>query len=151
MHIVTRGPEYYIPLRKTLVPIQTIMLIVVLYILGIDLVVQSIRWHRTPSYHNLLIIMSADAWGVIYCIVAVILTLGTVLFQRHRMVYNISHTLVLMLLTLWEAAFIIRWLTDGATTIVNVVSWGVYIYLAIRSALLWRDSVGTVMETLDGG
>lgn len=115
------------------IPVQTVILPVILGLFGLSLIFQSVRWTRTPSYGNLLHILSADVWGVIHLLVAALFVVS-ILLRPQRMVSVIAHTLGFVLLAGWELAFVVRYLTDGATTIVNVVSWGTYLFLLILSA-----------------
>jgi hypothetical protein len=113
--------------------LTTLIIVGVLVGLGLGLVLQSDRFHRTPAYANLLGIMSADNWGYIHLGVAVMMLLGLV-FWDNRALNIASHTVAGVLLLVWEAAFIIRYLTDSATTVVNVMSWGAYLFLLLGSA-----------------
>ena len=111
-------------------PVPTVAITVILAVFGVALIVQSDRWARTPAYGNLLRIFSADSWGYVYLGVAVAMCAG-ILLRRHRMVRLAAHTLAGILLLVWEGAFFIRWVTDGSTTVANVVAWGGYVSLAI--------------------
>lgn len=106
----------------------------VLAIFGTMLVVQSDRWYKTPAYGNLLHIMTADTWGYVYLGIATLMCFGLI-FWGSRRVNVATHTLAFVVLAAWEVGFIIRYLTDQSTTIVNVVSWGTYIFLVVSSAL----------------
>lgn len=116
-------------------PKQTIGLAVILLALGGDMVLRSSRWYRTPSYGNLLKIMSADAWGAVYLSVALVVVAGLVL-KTNRVIRLAGHTLAFVLLLGWEFAFVIRSITDSGTTIANVVSWGTFLTLAVWSGQL---------------
>lgn len=111
-------------------PVQTVAVTVILAIFGVALIAQSSRWAHTPAYGNLLRIFSADVWGVIHLGVAAMMLAG-ILLPAYRLVRLAAHTLSGVLLLVWEGAFIIRYLTDSATTVVNVVSWGVYLMLVV--------------------
>lgn len=124
------------PRRRWGVPAQTVAVTVVLTGLGLDMVIRSARWYKTPAYGNLLKIMSADAWGAIYLAVAAAMVLGMVLRTR-RPIRVAAHTLAFVLLIGWEFAFGIRAVTDPATTIANVMSWGAYVFLTVWSGQLF--------------
>lgn len=114
-------------------PAQTAAMIVIFILLGTMLVLQSGRWARTPAYGNLLRILSADTWGYLYLGVGIFLAAGLV-WQARRIISVMAHTVAFVLLSAWEAGFIVRYFTDSATTIVNVVSWGAYLFLLVVSA-----------------
>jgi hypothetical protein len=106
--------------------------------IGVGLTTQPDRFANTPSYANLLISAPAQLWGCAYIVVAT-------LFIAWRLVQTTStvphpgfgifvHTVALALTAWWWVAFIIRYATDDGTTIVNVVSWGVFLSLIARSA-----------------
>jgi hypothetical protein len=103
--------------------------------IGVTLIVQPARYDNTPSYGLLLELLSQTAWGVIYLVVASSLGAGIVCarWRRGRLVAVVSHTAAIALTSVWTAAFIVRWFTDSGTTIVNVVSWSVYLALLARS------------------
>lgn len=111
-------------------PVQTVVVTVILAVFGVALIAQSDRWAHTPAYGNLLRIFSADVWGVIHLCVAAAMVTG-ILLPAYRLVRLAAHTLAGVLLLVWEGAFIIRYLTDSGTTIVNVVSWGTYLMLVV--------------------
>lgn len=116
-------------------PGQTVLITMVLVVFGIGLIAQSDRWARTPAYGLLLQITTADVWGLVYLAAAALMTAAIALRTR-RIVQLVAHTLTVMLLGMWEFAFIVRYITDSATTVVNVVSWSTYLFLAVWSALL---------------
>jgi hypothetical protein len=114
-----------------------VIMTVVFFCLGITLWLQPYRYHNTPSYANLLETIPTWGWAIIYLVTAA-LCLGCVL-TRAKWLVTVSHTIGITLLAIWWFAFWIRWLTDGGTTIVNVLSWGVFLYLMIRSAAKLDD------------
>lgn len=124
MSDVTSVPRLWRP------PVQTIAVTIILAVFGVALVTQSDRWARTPAYGNLLHIFSADMWGAVHLGVAATMVAG-MLLPAYRVVRVAAHTLAGVLFLVWESAFVIRYLTDSSTTIVNVVSWSVYVMLAI--------------------
>jgi hypothetical protein len=114
-------------------PVATLAVIAIFVVFGLGLVLQPQRWHNTPSYANLLVIMSAPAWGAVYFVIAVVL-IASVLLRSSRMLAISAHTLAFLLLLTWEAAFVVRWATDAGTTVVNVISWATYLSLVVYSA-----------------
>jgi hypothetical protein len=116
-------------------PCSTIATTIILGVIGLALIFQSNRWGRTPSYANLLAIFSADTWGCVYLAISV--GMGLCLMMRHQRIFCVlAHTAAFVLLLGWEFGFIVRYLTDSATTIANVVSWATYIGIVVWSALL---------------
>ena len=91
-------------------------------VLGTDLLVQPDRFERTPSYANLLDILPQAIWGAIYLTAATIL-IGSIVMRHHRPFAVLAHTVAFCLVATWLTAFVVRWVTDDATTIVNVMSW----------------------------
>jgi hypothetical protein len=118
------------PHRKP--PLPTLGLVILLIIFGLALVFQSRRWSHTPAYGNLLQIFHAPIWGFVYLGAATLLLVGLLL--EVRSVNIAGHTLAFILLATWELAFFVRWVTDPFTTIANVVAWGYYLSLLMRSA-----------------
>jgi uncharacterized membrane protein len=117
------------------------MMTVVFFCLGVTLWVQPSRYHNTPSYANLLELMPTWGWGCVYLGIAALCV--SCLLHSARLITTITHTAGITLLTVWWLAFWIRWLTDGGTTIVNVLSWGVFLYLMVRSAMKLGDQANT--------
>jgi hypothetical protein len=104
-------------------------------IFALSLILQPARWGKTPAYHNLLIIMPAQAWGAAFAVVSVML--GVALWQwRRRWMSTLALSLGLAITTTWCAAFIIRWLTSANTTPETWVSWAVFGFLLLRALLL---------------
>ncbi len=110
----------------------TYMLIVAYIAIGVGLTLQPSRFANTPSYANLLAFAASQVWGVMYLTVAALLV--TWRLSKVRWLGVTSHTLGIVLTLWWWAAFIIRYITDNGTTIVNIVSWGVFLFLVARSA-----------------
>lgn len=127
-------------------PASTLGLVVIFIAFGLGLVFQASRWSSTPAYGNLLIIFSAPTWGYIYLTVGIVMLVA--MFTRtFRLISLIAHTIAFVLLVSWEAAFIIRYLTDTKTTIANVVAWAAYLALVLRSATLIDTNLTTVSIT----
>jgi hypothetical protein len=93
------------------------------------------RFDRTPAYATLLAMLPQQIWALIYGVAAV-LVVASVIRPRWRPLVTVTHTFSITLLAVWWVAFLIHWLTDSNTTIVNVLTWGVFLYLATRSAWL---------------
>lgn len=133
--------------RLWLVDPRSYMLTLVLICLtiGFTLIFQPHRYDNTPSYANLLEIMPQLYWGLIYILVALLYTAGII--QPHsRPLLVLVHTAGSILFVSWLLAFVVRWLTDNGTTVVNVVSWGVFLSLVVRSAVLVRGDVRSPRE-----
>lgn len=109
--------------------------------IGVTLIVQPYRYDNTPSYAVLLQIADQGAWGTAYLVIAAGIGASAVSTGRRysRWLAVTSHTAAIALTGAWLAAFVVRWLTDDGTTIVNIVSWSVYLALLIRSALQLDD------------
>jgi hypothetical protein len=100
--------------------------------LALALWFQPSRFGNTPSYANLLNIFRPHTWAVLYAIPAVLMILSLWHYTAKKLVI-LTHALTIALLAVWEFAFVVRWLTDDRTTVVNVLSWGYMLYLATRS------------------
>lgn len=98
---------------------------------GLALIFQPLRWSRTPAYGILLSIFKPEVWGTVYLIVAAIIL--TSILSQSRSLIVMAHTLAVALSTGWLAAFTVRYLTDSATTIVNVVSWSTFTGILLYS------------------
>ena len=101
---------------------------------GVDLFVQPERWDNTPSYANLLDIFDQQIWGSIYLAVAVVMVVS-IAKPNIRTLAVVAHTMAAALILAWLLAFIIRWLNNSGTTIVNPVMWSVLLYLIVHSLL----------------
>lgn len=119
-----------------------VVMAIVFYALGITLWFQPGRYSNTPSYANLLDIAPQYAWGLIYMAAA---TLKIIAIARYanRLLVVVTHTVGITLVSVWLAAFIVRYLTDAGTTIVNVCSWSVFLYLVVRSALMVDEHISS--------
>lgn len=103
--------------------------------LALALWLQAERFDNTPSYATLLQIFPQYVWALIYFFAAILNGLGVRCSSRVLLI--VAHTFSIGLLAAWWLAFVIRWVTDThGTTPVNVLSWGVFMYVAIRSARL---------------
>jgi hypothetical protein len=107
---------------------------VVFTAIGLTLMLQPGRYANTPSYANLLDLARQQTWSVAY-LVAAALKVAAICRPSHRTLAVITHTVSITLVGVWLGAFVIRWATDDGTTIVNVSSWSVYLYLVVRTAL----------------
>jgi hypothetical protein len=102
---------------------------------GLGMLFQSARFSRTPAYGNLTQVLDIHIWAVIHLIVAALFAAYVSLIAS-RLFGIIVHIYGLIVVGTWWLAFVIRWLTDESTTIVNVVSWGVLLLIMGRSASL---------------
>lgn len=114
---------------------RTIVMTTVFTALALGLGFQGGRFTRTPAYANILDIANQTTWAIAHAFVAV-LVIGTFRYHTSRVYLTVTHTTSIILLATWWLAFVIRWFTDDSTTVVNVLSWGVFLYLAVRSLLL---------------
>lgn len=113
-------------------PVITYTVVLAFAAIGLGLVLQPARFGETPSYANLLHFAPAEVWGAVYLSVAGLLLVWR-LIQR-QWIGVAAHTLASILTLWWLMAFVVRYFTDDATTIVNVVSWTVYLSLVVRSS-----------------
>jgi hypothetical protein len=109
--------------------------------IGLALWLQPERWARTPSYGILLELFNQQWWGTCYLFVAALMT-GYLIRPQWRSLAVTAHTAAVVLLSVWLVAFIARYFSDSGTTIVNVVSWGAYLYLVVRSAVTIDSEAG---------
>ncbi len=110
-------------------------------LIGGGLLLQPARFERTPAYGNLIRIAHAQTWGVTYLAVAALLVSWGI--QRAPRWWGIFvHTIAAMLTVGWLAAFVYRYFTDKSTTVVNVVSWTVYLILVVESLFAIDDDGG---------
>jgi hypothetical protein len=113
-----------------------ILMTSVFFLLGATLWLQPGAYHNTPSYANLLDLVPTWGWGCAYLLAA---ALGlTTLIDTVRWLMLVTHVYGILLLLVWWFAFLVRWITDGwittgGTTIVNVLSWGVFICVMTAS------------------
>lgn len=124
----------------------TVMAVAYLFF-GLGLLLQPDRWDLTPAYKLLLDIFDQSVWGVIYLVVAAVLA-GSVWLLGGRVAIIVSHMLAIALTTVWFIAFVIRWITDRATTCVNPTNWLVLLAILVFSVLLLGSRPATVPPTL---
>jgi hypothetical protein len=103
--------------------------------LGLGMVLQPSRFSATPAYGNLTQVLDIRLWGAMYLAVAALFGVYTVLVTG-RLFGIVVHIPGAIVTGTWWLAFIIRWRTDDSTTVVNVVSWMVFILIIMRSASL---------------
>jgi hypothetical protein len=102
--------------------------------IGITLCTQQFRYSNTPSYHILLQVAPAWTWGIGYIVAGTLL--AAYVLRWHAIWFSaVVHCVAGFLSIWWLFSFILRYLTDDKTTIVNVCSWSVYTYLVVRSFL----------------
>lgn len=102
---------------------------------GLGMEIQPQRFSATPAYGNLTQILDIRWWGAMYLVVAVLFGIYTLLVTN-RMFGIVTHLLGLAVTGMWLLAFLIRWVTDQNTTVVNVASWLVLLLVIARSATL---------------
>lgn len=103
-------------------------------LIGVGLLAQPDRFSRTPAYGNLIRVFPATTWGMLYLVAAA--GLGLWMWGRLPAWWGIAvHTAAIMLVGGWLLAFIVRWVTDDSTTIVNVASWSTFLLLTLRSSM----------------
>lgn len=103
--------------------------------LGFDMLLQPDRFSSTPAYGTLTQVLDIRIWGACYLIAAVLLA-GFVSLVTNRQYGVLAHAVSGAVTLVWWFAFVIRWLSDPHTTAVNVVSWGVFLVVIIRSMTL---------------
>lgn len=123
-----------------------IALFAVCSFLALGLWFQPSRFSKTPAYANLLTLFPQYIWANLYAIVAILLA-ALIVFYDKPLLGAITFTATITLLLVWWSVFIVRWITDAGTTDVNVISWGVFLYLAMRAAWLTARHVDLPIET----
>jgi hypothetical protein len=101
-------------------------------VIGLSLILQGGRYSRTPSYAILLDLLPAWVWGIAYLVVSVLFAVYLMVYPT-RWLAIFAHTAGMILISWWWIGFVVRYFTDAATTPVNVVSWGLFLFLIIRS------------------
>jgi hypothetical protein len=132
-HLIPRKATRLAPI----VPVVMLPLFVValaLTAIGLGLLFQTSRFDNTPSYGNLLDLAPSSVWGVLH-VVSAALMFGSIRWPRMRGLAVTAHTFGIALVGSWLLAFMVRYLTDTGTTVVNVVSWSVYLFLIVRSLI----------------
>lgn len=115
--------------------VWTTRTVIVAYVaIGVGLTLQPSRFANTPSYANLIAFTPSEAWGCGYLAVAALLVAWRLSQRPTQWLGILAHTAAAILTMWWLAAFVIRYATDDGTTIVNVVSWSVFLSLVARSA-----------------
>jgi hypothetical protein len=104
-------------------------------LIGLGLWFQPGRWDRTPAYGILLDIFSQQLWGTLYIVAAIAMAVS-VWVATNRVLSITAHIAAISLTTVWLTAFIVRYLTDASTTVVNPVNWSVLLAVLVYSALL---------------
>lgn len=120
-----------------------VVMVAVLYLgFGASMLLQPLRWQRTPAYHNLFVVLPETVWGVIFCAVAVVMMLGVFRFPRNRGLRLMSLGMAVALTLAWLLAFLIRWLTSDATTPETWGSFAVNLALLIQASRVLDGDVG---------
>ena len=120
-------------------------------IYALSLLLQPLRWSRTPAYHVLLAIMPAAGWGICFGAVSASLLAAVFLF-RLRWLSVAALTAAGVITLAWALAFVVRWLTNGSTTPETWVSWAFNAYLLGRAAILldYREALILAGRRHDG-
>lgn len=106
---------------------------------GLGMVMQPARFASTPAYGILTQLLDIRWWGGAYLLIAGLFAVYTVVVTG-RVFGIVTHMLALLVTAMWLLAFIVRWLTDSNTTVVNVASWLVLTLLIARSATLITEA-----------
>lgn len=105
---------------------------------GASLLLQPDRWNRAAGYANLLASASTIVWGSIY--VAVALSMAVAVWRPTlRIVVVAAHTAGIALSLSWLIGFVVRYLTNDATTPLAVLAWAMFLAVLIRSAVVLDD------------
>ena len=102
---------------------------------ALGMLLQPGRFYATPAYGTLTQVFNIRVWGALYLVVAALLGIY-VSFFTPRLFGIVVHIVGLIVTSVWWLAFVIRWLTDDKTTVVNVASWLVFLLVIGRSASL---------------
>ena len=108
---------------------------VTLLAFGLDLWFRGDRYARTPAYANLLALAPTHVWGVAH-VASGLLCVAALRLRSNKIVVATAHTIGLALLGFWLAAFVVRTVSDDATTAANVIAWSAYLLMLTRSAQL---------------
>jgi hypothetical protein len=103
-------------------------------IFALSLIFQPSRWHATPAYHVLLLILPAQAWGALFLASGASMGASAWQFTR-RWAVVASLVLAFTLTTGWALSFIVRYATSGSTTPETWVSWFVFDFLLVKVAV----------------
>lgn len=125
------------PLTRTLGAARSNMLVLACGygIYALSLLLQGVRWSRTPAYRNLLAVMPASAWGICFAVVSAALFSG-VRWHGARWPSVAALTAAAAITVPWTLAFVVRWATSDSTTPETWVSWATNAYLIARAAIL---------------
>jgi hypothetical protein len=103
-------------------------------IFGLSLIFQGHRWHSTPAYHVLLLILPAGMWGGLFLLSGASMGAAAWQFSRRWAVIT-SLVLAFALTAAWAIAFVLRYLTSPNTTPETWVSWAVFLFLLLKVAV----------------
>jgi hypothetical protein len=129
----TRWRGFHAPIHPAVWPGALICVAYTVY--GLGMLLQPGRFSTTPAYANLIRTLDIRVWGAQYLAVAALFAVYT-LWTTNRLFGIVTHILGLTITGVWLLAFVIRWLTDQNTTVVNVGSWLVLTLVIGRSASL---------------
>jgi len=107
----------------------------ILTAIGLALIFQPTRWSNTPAYANLLEVAGQRTWGAIHLAAAAVMAASAVPPHRRELLVA-AHTVSIGLVAFWLIAFVVRYLTNDGTTVVNVLSWTTYLFLLTLSSAL---------------
>lgn len=110
---------------------------------GVSMLLQPLRWQRTPAYHTLFVVLPELVWGVIFTAVAVLLLVSALQFPKKYTLRFAGLMGALMLTTFWGVAFFVGWLTSNNITPVTWGSFAVNFYLLLRAARLLKKDIAT--------
>lgn len=113
--------------------------------LGASLVMIPERFGLTPAYHNLLVLLPAQTWGILYSGSALVLAVWLSRESPRGTSAIVAHLPAVALGAWWWMAFVVRFFTDHekSTTPVNIISWFVFVFLLLRSMYLALRDEGT--------
>jgi hypothetical protein len=75
-------------------------------IFGLSLLLQGHRWHSTPAYHVLLLILPAQAWGALFLLSGITMGMSAWQFGRRWVVIaslTLAFTLTTRSIAGWQA------------------------------------------------
>lgn len=112
-------------IRETSIPL--LLMTVVNSAISAGLLVQPARFTATPAYGVLLDILNQRTWGFAFMAVSIVMVAALLFDNQSRPLTVIAHIMAISLATIWLVGFIVRYLSDPSTTIVNVLSWSLHI------------------------
>lgn len=132
MNRITRHPGR--PFWPAYAPGVTWAAVYLSFVIGVGLALQPERFAHTPSYANLLALAPSQVWGCCAYLLVAALLIAWRLSPRTRALGVTAHAAAALLIAWWFIAFVIRWSTDRNTTVVNMVSWSLFLGVIALSA-----------------